>query len=196
MQIAVDYGYRPAKRASSSHIAKLLAQHEDTYALFLEAAEQYIPFFEKIPVSGDPEGTKPFWVNGWLPGLDSVSIYTILAKFNPRSYVEVGSGNSTKFAHRAIIDQKLRTHIVSIDPEPRAAIDSLADTTIRKPLEDADLGLFRNLQSGDVVFIDSSHRSFQNSDVTVFFTEILPMLPGGVVYGLHDIFLPNDYPRA
>ena len=34
----------------------------------------------------------------------------------------------------------------------------------------------------------------RNSDVTVFFTEIAN-LPQGMVYGLHDIFLPWDYPE-
>jgi hypothetical protein len=41
--------------------------------------------------------------------------------------------------------------------------------------------------------VDSSHRAFQNSDVTIFFTEILPGLPTGTIYGIHDIFLPFDY---
>ena len=34
-----------------------------------------------------------------------------------------------------------------------------------------------------------------NSDATVFFLEILPRLPGGVLVGIHDVFLPYDYPR-
>jgi len=28
----------------------------------------------------------------------------------------------------------------------------------------------------------------------VFFTETLPYLPPGLIYGLHDIFIPDDYP--
>ena len=36
--------------------------------------------------------------------------------------------------------------------------------------------------------------SVQKSDATVFFTEILPKLSGGTMVGLHDIFLPHDYP--
>ena len=31
---------------------------------------------------------------------------------------------------------------------------------------------------------------------TVFFTEILPALPPGTLVGVHDIFLPADYPVA
>jgi hypothetical protein len=56
------------------------------------------------------------------------------------------------------------------------------------------LSTFDQLSTDDVLFFDGSHRSFQNSDVTVFFTEILPALPAGVLVGIHDIFLPDDYP--
>jgi hypothetical protein len=72
----------------------------------------------------------------------------------------------------------------------------LCDQIIRKELENCDLSLFADLTAEDVVFVDNSHRSFQNSDVTVFFTEILPLLRSGCHYGIHDIFLPNDYPEA
>jgi hypothetical protein len=44
------------------------------------------------------------------------------------------------------------------------------------------------------VFFDGSHRAFMNSDATVFFLEILPALPAGVIVGIHDILLPWDYP--
>lgn len=57
-----------------------------------------------------------------------------------------------------------------------------------------DLDLFDRLGPDDVPFVDHSHRAFTNSDVTVFFTETLPYLDPGVVYGLHDIVIPADYP--
>ena len=72
--------------------------------------------------------------------------------------------------------------------------DALCDRVIRRPLESTDLSVFADLEARDLVFLDNSHRCFMNSDVTVFFTEILPSLPAGLVYGLHDIYLPNDYP--
>jgi hypothetical protein len=137
---------------------------------------------------------EPFWVNQWLPIVDGIAIYGLLAHYNPRSFVEVGSGNSTKFAKRAIKDHNLRTNIISIDPHPRADIDQLCDQLVRERLEDIDLSLFTTLGADDIVFIDNSHRSFQGSDVTVFFNEILPMLGKGCIYGIHDIFLPYDYP--
>ena len=33
-----------------------------------------------------------------------------------------------------------------------------------------------------------------NSDVAVFFLDILPNLAPGVVVHIHDVFLPDDYP--
>jgi len=47
-----------------------------------------------------------------------------------------------------------------------------------------------------VLYVDGSHYCFQDSDVTVIFTEIIPRLPSGVIVEFHDIFLPYDYHPA
>jgi hypothetical protein len=36
--------------------------------------------------------------------------------------------------------------------------------------------------------------SLMNSDATVFFVELLPRIPAGVLIGIDDVFLPWDYP--
>ena len=58
------------------------------------------------------------------------------------------------------------------------------------------MSLFDDLAAGDIVFFDGSHRVFTNSDVTVFFLEVLPRLAPGVLVQVHDIYLPDDYPPA
>jgi hypothetical protein len=126
--------------------------------------------------------------------MDGVALYGMLFEFRPQRFVEVGSGYSTKFARRAIQDHSLRTLITSIDPKPRAEIDKLCDSVIRQPLEEIDLGVFDELEPGDFLFIDGSHRAFTNSDVTVTFLDVLPRLKAGVVVHFHDIFWPYDYP--
>ncbi len=130
----------------------------------------------------------------FIPGLDAVALYAFVADLAPALYVEVGSGNSTKFVARAIRDHALPTRVVSIDPFPRAEIDALCDEIVRQPAEDVDLALFDRLGDGDILFVDNSHRAFQNSDATVMFTEVVPALAPGVLVGVHDIFLPDDYP--
>ncbi len=117
-------------------------------------------------------------------------------EFRPKRFVEVGSGDSTRSAsrRRSIRDHSLPTLITSIDPTPRAEIDKLCDFVIRKPLEEVELDVFDELGPGDFLFIDGSHRSFSNSDVTVAFLDVLPRLRAGVVVHFHDIFWPYDYP--
>jgi len=140
------------------------------------------------------ETTEPYWINGWIPGLDAVALYSFLALGNPEHYIEIGSGNSTKFARRAIRDNGLRTKITSIDPRPRVEIDLICDTIIRQPLENIDPTVFDVLEDGDILFMDGSHRVFMNSDVVVFFLDVLPRLKPGVLVEIHEIFLPYDYP--
>jgi hypothetical protein len=123
-----------------------------------------------------------------------VALYGLISIYKPSQCIEVGSGQSTKVIHRAIRDHGLSTQLTSIDPHPRAEIDRLCNHIIRQPLEKLDLELFEKLRAGDLLFIDSSHRSFMNSDVTVFFLEVLPALAAGVLVHLHDIHLPYDYP--
>jgi len=141
-----------------------------------------------------PDSLEPYWNNGFFPALDGIALYSFLAIHNPSLFIEIGSGNSTKFAKRAIRDHGLKTAITSIDPFPRAQIDALADTVVRQPLEEVDLGIFEELQPGDILFFDGSHRTFMNSDVTVFFMDVLPRVPPGTLVHIHDIFLPHDYP--
>jgi hypothetical protein len=147
-------------------------------------------------VEKDPHSIAPAWINGWLPGLDAIAIYGFLCLHNPSRYFEIGSGNSTKFARRTIADQQLRTKITSFDPYPRAEIDTICDRPIRQPLEEVELRIFDELEAGDVLFVDHSHRVFMNSDATVVFLEILPRLKPGVLVEFHDIMLPFDYPLA
>lgn len=173
-------------------------------ALFHSCREGYLPFlndiasmassFAAIPFDAPEDSPEPRWNNNWLPVLDGMSIYTALAVHAPRRFIEVGSGNSTKFAARAIRDHGLATRIFSIDPQPRSEIDGLCHRSLRFSLESLDCSFFRQVTADDIVFVDCSHRALQNSDVTVFFLEILPMLPAGCRIGIHDICLPMDYP--
>jgi len=137
----------------------------------------------------------PAWNNGFLPGLDIIGIYTMLARFKPKRYVEIGSGHSTRVVHKAIIEQELSTELISIDPKPRTEIDQLPNRIIRKPFEDIDFDIVSELDEKDILFIDNSHRILPNSDSLVFFLEILPRLKRGIIVHIHDIYLPYDYPR-
>jgi hypothetical protein len=199
--VEFDYPYAPQVRSwdrmhGGNIYRRIIETGFDRYRDQLSSFLSYRAAFTAISAQEPSEEGQPYWTNPWLPILDAICLSGLVTKLNPPLYVEVGSGNSTKYVRRAISDHSLRTRVISIDPHPRAVIDKLCDEIIRDKLENCDLKVFADLGSEDVVFIDNSHRGFQNSDVTVFFTEVLPLLKSGCHYGIHDIFLPNDYPVA
>ena len=187
------YGHgKPPHALLQQIIERERDKYRDTLRSFLQFEQQLVA----IPRARDTTSTAPFWDNGWFQGIDIVALYSLVALRRPPLYFEIGSGQSTRVVHRAITDQRLSTRIVSLDPQPRSEIDTLCDELVRSRLEDCDIGMFTRLAAGDVLFFDGSHRCFQNSDVTVFFLEVLPLLPPGVLVHIHDIWLPFDYAPA
>lgn len=197
--IHLEYKVNPKPRFSPHPLLyEIVDRHRDIYRQLLNGFLTYRDTIQQIRDSKqetDPD--KPAWNNGYLPGLDIVALYGITAMINPRRYVEIGSGNSTKVVRKSISENKLSTKITSIDPYPRANIDHLADEVMRLPIEDvSDLSaIVSSLEENDILFIDNSHRVFPNSDAMVCFLEILPMLKKGVIVHFHDIYLPYDYPQ-
>lgn len=175
---------------------RIINAQRDRYFHLLERCLGYADHLRAIRDSKlETDPTLPVWNSGYLPGLDIAGIYTIVSEFKPSQYIEVGSGTSTKVAHKARKEQGLAMKITSIDPSPRAEIDTIADVVVRKPFEKEDYSAIYRLQENDILFIDNSHRILPDSDSMVFFMEILPRLKPGVIVHVHDVYLPYDYPQ-
>ncbi|NQU06426.1 MAG: class I SAM-dependent methyltransferase [Calditrichaeota bacterium] len=197
--ILLEYPYNPKPRygwGKPPHpvLYKLIDGKRQQYIETLKSFLQFKDEFQKIALNGNPSPVEASFDNSFLPPLDSLSLYGLVSLKNPKRYFEIGSGNSTKFVRQAIKDHDLKTKITSIDPQPRAEINSICDRIIRQPLEELDLTIFDELESGDILYVDGSHYCFQNSDVTVVFLDVMPRLKWGVIIHIHDIFLPYDYP--
>ncbi len=187
------YGYG---KAAHPELMKIINSNRNNYRALIEKALSYKDAIWKIKDSKEKsDNINPTWNNGFLPGLDMIGIYTILAEFKPKKYIEIGSGNSTKVAFMAKKENNLSTQIISIDPMPRAEIDNLADKIIREPFENTNFDIIDELNENDILFVDNSHRILPNSDSMVFYLEILPRLKKGVIVHIHDIYLPYDYPQ-
>lgn len=175
---------------------KIINTNRDKYRDLINRSLSYKEKIWAIQYSSNEKNTiKPVWNNGFLPGLDIIGIYTMISEFKPKKYIEIGSGNSTKVAYMAKSEQNIDVEIISIDPMPRAEIDSLTDKLIREPFENIDFNILDMLNENDILFVDNSHRILPNSDSMVFFLEILPKLKKGVIVHIHDIYLPYDYPQ-
>ncbi|MBV9075508.1 MAG: class I SAM-dependent methyltransferase [Acidobacteria bacterium] len=197
--VFLDYPFVPRPRyghGKPPH-AQLYAQFAALKPEITKLLSEFLKFedgMRRIPLRKTKHTADPSWINKWFAGLDVFALYGFIASSKPKLYLEIGSGFSTKLARQAIQEEQLRTRILSVDPRPRAEINPLCDELFRRPLEDVDLALFKRLNAGDILFFDGSHRAFMNSDVTVFFLDILPNLSPGIFVHIHDIELPYDYP--
>ena len=185
------YGYG---KAANPYFKAMLDRARAAIDAFYQHSLGLEPIVSEILRYDGSDPTLPYWRNAFFSGLDALALMTMIKTCAPKRYIEVGSGNSTKFVRYAASIFDTHTHILSIDPKPRAEIDKLCNEIIRKGAEDVDPAVYDQLAPGDILFIDNSHRVLQNSDATVFFLEVLPRIKPGVIIHLHDIFLPYDYP--
>jgi predicted O-methyltransferase YrrM len=140
--------------------------------------------------------------NGFFETIDAEIAYCLVRHYKPRRIVEVGGGYSSRVMAAALdMNLKLdgvRAELVTIDPYPdRFPQKALSDRVhlITQNIQDVDLDIFLTLQSGDFLFLDSSHVVGIGSDVVREYLEIVPRVAAGVLIHAHDIFIPGDYPR-
>lgn len=137
--------------------------------------------------------------NSQFSWLDSRSLFVLLNQWKPQRMIEVGSGFSSLLT--ADVNYRFLKNTIDfkcIEPYPRPflkkKINGLNEVIIDK-VQNVNKELFSQLNSGDILFIDSSHVAKTGSDVNFLYFEILPILKTGVKIHIHDIFLPDEYPK-
>jgi hypothetical protein len=170
-------------------------------AMQLDLLRNHFPKFrheyDQFPVEPTGEPGRFHFNNGLFDGTDALVAYCMIRHFQPRLIIEVGSGFSSLVAAEAIAKNN-NSALICIEPFPldflRQGFPGL-HSLIEKKVEDMDVNFFSQLESGDILFIDSSHTVKIGGDVNYLFLEVLPRLKPGVVVHVHDIFLPFDYRR-
>jgi predicted O-methyltransferase YrrM len=148
------------------------------------------------------EGVRYYRENPWFEIGDALSLYLMLRRSAPRRVVEVGSG----FSSALMLDVNERflegaVHFTFVEPYPERLHTLLGDADRERcrihevPVQEVPLSTFEALESGDVLFIDSSHVSRIGSDVNHLFFEVLPRLAPGVLVEVHDVLWPFEYPK-
>ena len=134
-----------------------------------------------------------------LSKLDAAVLHSMIRHFRPEKVVEIGSGESTKFAARACLMNQKEGYVsqfVAIEPFPkqdlRQGIPGLT-SLIEKRVEQVDP---EEITDCDLLFIDSSHIIGIGGDVNYEILELVPRLKPGALVHWHDIFLPNEYPKT
>jgi hypothetical protein len=153
--------------------------------------------YQRFPTGPTEELTQFYLGNGLFDGVDALVAYCMVRHFQPRLVIEVGSGFSSLVLGDAATKDG-RQALICIEPFPREFLRRGfpgLQTLIEKNVQEIDLEFFSQLQSGDILFIDSSHTVKIGGDVNYLFLEVLPRLNPGVIVHVHDIFLPFEYRR-
>jgi predicted O-methyltransferase YrrM len=158
----------------------------------LIAFQEEISSFFANPRPYDPN-------NSAFHPLDAAVLFAVIRDLRPKQIIEIGSGMSTLVMQAALKNaHDNSTELRCIEPFLPSYLKVVQDQiteVIEMPLQKVDIELFRRLQAGDILFIDSTHVARFNSDVVYEILEILPILSSGVIVHVHDIFLPDDYPE-
>jgi hypothetical protein len=129
--------------------------------------------------------------------------HSMIRHLRPRKILEIGSGNSSLVLREALRvnakEHQVQPSYQAIDPYPRPEIAEVlrpSGELLPERVECVDLDHFASLRENDILFIDSGHTVRAGSDVNFLYLEVLPRLHPGVVIHIHDISLPDEYPKV
>jgi hypothetical protein len=140
------------------------------------------------------------------------ALHMLLRAHRPRRIVEVGSGWSSRViaaairqnaaedaaAESASAEGVFTCHYTIVDPFPDDTVRALPGVSevLAKRAETLSDTFFDDLESGDLLFVDSGHTVRIGGDVNFLILDILPRLKSGVLVHFHDIALPYEYARS
>lgn len=157
-------------------------------------ASMLAPYWHELDVSGRYCRDNMFELQ------DAAIFHSMLRHYRPSRIIEVGSGFSTAVALDTIEKHGLSSKVTCIEPHPQRLKALLRQgdqlELIQKPVQDVAPELFEELNSGDFLFIDSTHVVKAGSDVVWTTLRVLPRLRTGVIVHIHDMFWPMEYPAA
>ncbi len=157
---------------------------------------QSAPFEEEARPGFRYRYDNPAYVYG-----DGAVLHAMLRRLQPKRMIEVGSGWSSACTVDTIEnDLDGKCHITFIEPYPDLLRNLMGDTEVPHKIrphgiQDTPLEVFDELESGDLLFIDSTHILKTASDVWFELCVVLPRLKPGVMVHIHDIFWPFEYPK-
>jgi predicted O-methyltransferase YrrM len=198
------YSPIPSKEDILNHLKSKKIPENYLLGINLNTKEQshelaeYIKFYEELKFpEKQTSGNRYYYENNWFSYSDAIFFYSFLRKYMPKRIIEIGSGFSTAVMLDTIDSFfPQRPKITLIEPYPSRLNSLLIDRDygqirlIEKKVQEVPYDDLLTLESGDLLFIDSSHVVKCGSDLQFLIFEILPQLKPGVFIHFHDVFLP------
>ncbi|WKN40712.1 class I SAM-dependent methyltransferase [Tunicatimonas pelagia] len=159
-------------------------------------------FYSDIPYQEEKQPDYRYYFNNsFFCYGDAILLYCMLRHVQPNQIIEVGSGFSSSImldVNQHYLSRSMKLTFIEPYPERLNTLLKPEDTSqscIKKGfVQDVEVDFFRNLERGDILFIDSSHVSKAGSDLNYFLFQVLPILQDGVIVHFHDIFHNFEYP--
>lgn len=162
------------------------------------------PFLAEFRPQPDPQAPPGTFRldNRTYDRVDAELLYALLRWVKPSRYVELGSGYSTLVAADALARNAAEGragHLACYDPYPSPHVEARADLAPlvqRVGAQELPEAVVRELEAGDILFVDTSHTVKLGGDVNRIVLDLLPLVAPGVLVHFHDVFLPRDYSRG
>lgn len=163
-------------------------------SMIYDVFKSYIKEFEEtFSLMGDKSNY--YILNQFFMSVDSEIYYSLIRYYRPKKIIEVGAGFSTILAWEALNKNTgSSSELIAIEPKPSKRLEAFYKKKfllLKEEVQDMPLSLFKSLNIGDILFIDSSHVYTSGSDVEFLFKNVLPILQPGILIHFHDIVLPS-----
>jgi hypothetical protein len=199
----VKPGHFYSPLTSDADVARALTWSTAPGVDIAEAAQVRLATELKDDIALPPGGPRYEAKNRMYGPADGAIYRAMLLRFRPARVIEVGSGHSTVLALDMADepDGLPELQLTCLEPYPERLLSLLRPTDhqrvsiVRQPVQDVDVTAFQELESGDFLFIDSTHVVKAGSDVAWLFLHVLPHLKPGVIVHIHDLFWPFEYPQ-
>ncbi len=169
----------------------------------IKLLNSFIGYYAELPFTREKQPKLRYqFENDYYCYSDGIVLYSMIRHFKPKRIIEIGSGFSSANmldTNELFFGNKIDITFIEPYPEERlipimTEMDKKQTTIIKSDVQLITLEVFKNLQAGDLLFVDSTHAVKTGSDVNYILFEILPALQSGVLIHFHDIYYPFEYP--
>ena len=160
--------------------------------LNFEAQKKLLDNLDKIE-SNDNEFSESY---NSLTKSDLEFIFKMVILNNPKRVINIGSTSAVKAVSQALLKSNhsnQASHIVIGFPTREEVKRDSSIKYLKKLLNDIDLEIFKSLNKNDLIIIDLPQIIPPDQDKSFFLTEILPLIPKGVLVCFNNIILPYEF---
>jgi hypothetical protein len=160
--------------------------------LNIEAQKNLLENLDKIKSSGTTF-IEPYES---LTKSDFEFIFKMVILNNPKSIINIGSTAAVKAVSQALLKSNhinQPSHIVIGFPTRGEVKHDSNIKYIKKVIHEIDLDMFKSLNENDLVIIDLPQLIPPDQEKSFFLTEILPVIPSGVLICFNNIIIPYEF---